>query len=228
MSYEAQRMHILDRIESGQISAEEGLMLLQALISDQPHVEDDGDEVDVIRSSSNEIPQPQTAHAPMPVVEPEVMPTQPAALPPETEKWRRFWIIPLWIGVAILLVGSALMYWALQAAGMSFWVALASIPFLIGLLLIIFAWQSRTTPWIHLRVTQPGGEKPERIAFSFPIPIRPTMWFFRTFGGKIPKIQEISLDKILFAVDQSANAENPIYIQVDEGNKGEKVEIYIG
>lgn len=137
-------------------------------------------------------------------------------------------MIPFWLGVIVLIIGGGLMYWTLDTRGVGVTFILASIPFILGLGIMLLSWQSRTAPWIHIRITQPAGEKPERIALSFPLPIRPALWFFRTFSGHIPKMQDISLDEILIAVNQSTNAENPIYVQVDEGDKGEKVEIYIG
>ncbi len=231
MTDEAERMQILDMIERGHITPDEGLKLLQALVSG-------GEEEDElladreIAAAVAPTPEMRAASAqPAPAFEPqpqELVDRQPSALPADAARWRQFWMIPLWIGVAILVLGGILMVSVLERAGLGFWFVLSAIPFLLGLVIIILAWQSQTAPWIHLRVTQAKGETPEHIAFSFPIPIRPTLWFLRTFGWKIPKLQEISLDKIIMAVDQSAKAENPIYIQVDEGEQGEKVEIYIG
>jgi hypothetical protein len=256
MTDEAERMQILEMIENGKISAEDGLTLLRALVSNQAETDDfENDTVDIVEdSSANEnllsLAHPQAGYqhetrtnptaadfmtaSTIPPTEmsgsaPEETKTQPArSIPEETQKWRQFWTIPFWIGVVILIIGGGLMYWALDARGAGVAFILASLPFILGLGIMIISWQSRTAPWLHIRITQPAGEKPERIALSFPLPIRPALWFFRTFGGHIPKMQDISLDQILMAVEQSTNADNPIFIQVDEGENGEKVEIYIG
>jgi hypothetical protein len=105
------------------------------------------------------------------------------------------------------------------------------VPFTLGLLAIILAWQSRTSPWLHLRVQQAPGETPQRIAISMPLPTGLAAWFLRTFGHRIPAMKEQGLDeldKMILAVGKNVSPDNPIYVQVDEGENGEKVEIYIG
>jgi hypothetical protein len=149
-------------------------------------------------------------------------------LPADANKWRQWWIIPLWVGVAITVSGGFLMYWAQQSAGIGLWFLCAGVPFLTGVAVMALAWASRSAPWLHLRVQQKPGEHPQRIAFSFPLPIRPTAWFLRNFGGRIPQLKDTSLDEVLLAVGESTSPESPIYIQVDEGDEGEKVEIFIG
>lgn len=259
MTDEAERMQILDMIESGKISAEDGLELLRALVFHQDDAEqDDSDYADGYEESAQSDThisftsslQDQAAsqqNIPLSTRAGNILDdhtneqteftgqaaeetaTQTASsIPIETEKWRRFWMIPFWIGVVILVIGGGLMYWALESNGIGVAFIFATLPFIFGLGIILLSWQSRTSPWIHLRITQAAGEKPERIAISFPLPIRPALWFFRTFGGHIPKMQDISLDEILLAVNRSTNSDNPIFVQVDEGDNGEKVEIYIG
>ena len=61
---------------------------------------------------------------------------------------------------------------AFQSNGLGFWFACAWFPFLLGVGLLAFAWNSRTSPWIHIRIDQKTGKSPQRIAFSLPIPIR--------------------------------------------------------
>jgi hypothetical protein len=41
---------------------------------------------------------------------------QPARLPPDAEKWRSWWVIPLWVGVGIIVVSVSLMYAALRSS----------------------------------------------------------------------------------------------------------------
>jgi hypothetical protein len=47
-------------------------------------------------------------------------------------------------------------------------------------------------------------------------------------GSRIPSLNGTSIDEVILAVANTTDAKNPIYIQVDEGQDGEKVEIYIG
>lgn len=137
-------------------------------------------------------------------------------------------MVPVWIGVGITVFGGLFMYLAMRSSGIGFWFVCASTPFILGVLVIAAAWGSRNAPWLHLRVRQAPGEKPEKIAFSMPLPIRPAAWFLRTFGRWIPGLQEQSFDEIILAVGEKTSPDNPLYIVVDEDETGEKVEIYIG
>jgi len=149
-------------------------------------------------------------------------------MPEDVEKWRRWWMLPIWAGATLTILAGALMYWAQQTYGLGFWFYCAWLPFLLGLGLIMIAWSSRTARWLHVRVQQAEGEWPRNIAISFPLPIRLTAWFFRLFGGRIPGLQGTSIDELILALDQTATPDNPLYVKVDEGEDGERVEVFIG
>jgi hypothetical protein len=268
------RLRVLEMIDEGTISAEEGLRLLQAF-SAADIAADAVDQVDVqagfteppVNESALEAdiplpggampnsqpavvgtagfaasqPDPTETAAQPPAAVPSsgshaaaehasepIAPTDPAALPADALKWKCWWMVPVWIGVAITVFGGLFMYLALRSSGIGFWFVCASVPFILGVLVIVLAWGSRNAPWLHLRVQQPAGEKPERIAFSMPLPIRPAVWFLRNFGRWIPSLKEHAYDDVILAVGDKTSPDNPLYIVVNEEEKGEKVEIYIG
>jgi hypothetical protein len=239
-------MQILEMIESGKISADQGLRLLQALAGEADPRPD--------TPLAAENPSPADAHpftgpapgndflggpsfsggsrgegssfhpSPESVARDELEP-----LPPDVGRWQRWWMIPFWAGLAFTMLGGLLMNWALlRARALSLWFCFASLPFLLGILIMALSWQSRKAHWLHLRIQQKPGEWPQTLAFSFPLPLRLAAWFFRTFGDYIPKLQGTSLDEVILALGQSATPENPLYINVDEGDDGERVQIFIG
>lgn len=244
MDLSNERMQILEMIESGRISADEGLSLLQALNSS----EQDGKEPvrealvepDTMQSTLSESAGAVSVQNPPGHENPQSTGFEHGDIPnmttsgpanglnPAIRKWKNWWTIPLWIGTAMTVFGGLFMYLAQQTYGLGFWFICAAVPFTIGLVVIVLAWQSRTAPWLHLRVQQPQGKSPEKIAFSFPLPLRTASWFVRTFGWMIPGMADKDLDRIIEAVGENANPENPLSILVDEGESGEKVEIYIG
>ena len=116
------------------------------------------------------------------------------------------------------------MLWVYQSTGFSFWFGCTWLPFLLGVAVIAMAWGSRSARWLHLR------EWPRTFAFSFPLPLHFAAWFMRTFGKFIPQVNEIGLDfdQLIEAFETSTNPETPFYIEVDDGEGGEKVQIYIG
>lgn len=154
--------------------------------------------------------------------------TQRTWLPPDIEKWRRWWMLPLWAGVGFTVLGGWLMYLDLQNSNIGFWFLCAWVPLLLGVAVMTLAWQSRTARWLHLRVYQKPGEWPQKIAISFPLPIRLTAWVLRTFRDKIPGLPDTSIDELILALGESATPENPLYVEVDQGEDGERVQIYIG
>ena len=235
MASDTERRIILEMIASGKISAEEGLRLIQAL--------DESEEED-LSAEAFEAPAAVQVHAAYvphsPAPAPQDEPAQEEAsiedepgakrvsLPGDVDRWRRWWMMPLWAGVALTVLAGVLMFWAQQASGFGFWFFCAWVPFVFGVLLILLAWGSRTARWLHLRVQQKEGEWPRNIAISFPLPIQLTAWFFRLFGDKIPGLRGTSVDEMILALDRTATPDNPLYVKVDEGEDGERVEVFIG
>lgn len=221
-------MQILSMIESGVITAEEGARLLQAF-------ESDADQADF-----EAVPPAETVPAGSPPLEGESPVAEAGEVidgrsgPPlgefdeQIEKWRRWWQIPLWVGVGITVLGGLLMFWAYMASGFGFWFGCAWLPFLLGVAVMALAVSSRTSRWLHLRVHQKPGERPQTIAISFPLPLRFAAWFVRNFGRYIPKLDRSGLDEMILALGNTTGPDSPFYIEVDEGEDGEQVQIYIG
>jgi len=182
-----------------------------------------------VESYSPETPtlEEEPAHFETPAV---VLPSRPDTpeVREDIRKWKRWWVIPLWIGAAVTVIGGLLMFWAYTAGGFGFWFACAWFPFLLGVGILALAWGSRTAPWLHVRVQQAPGEKPQKIAISFPIPVHLTAWGLRTFGHHIPHMENTSLDEVILALKDVARDETPLFVDVDEGEDGERVQVFIG
>jgi hypothetical protein len=204
MPGEAERMQILQMIEDGKVSAAEGLRLLDALGGG---------------AEAADTPTPEAATASA---------AETAGPDVDLDRWRRWWIIPMWIGIGILLVGALLMYGAYQAGGFGFWFGCATLPFIVGVIVMALAGFSQSARWLHIRVKTGQTEWPRNIAISFPLPIGLTAWFLRTFGSRIPKLRETGVDELIMALGEHTSAQTPLYINVDEGQGGEKVQVYIG
>ena len=194
---------------------------------------------------SNDNPPPSAAEAPSEQAVPEasssvnepaaeeepLTPEEPPAEEPKPDpgmlRFRSWWWIPMWVGVFITIVGATFMYLSYHSSGFGFWFACSWFPFLLGVLVLALAWGSRSARWLHVRVHQKEGERPQNINISLPIPIRLTAWFFRTFGDRIPGLKNTGVDEVILALEKTSR-DTPFYVQVDEGEDGEKVEVYIG
>lgn len=226
MSDESERLQILEMIESGVISASEGVRLLNALqgmlpVSVAPQV---GTEVGGETGEAEAIPPEAEPYYEEPPLQPE---KAAADLGASARKWRRFWWIPLWVGVGITVVSGALMYLAYVKSGFGFWFACTWFPFLLGVVVMALAWASRSARWLHVRVHQARDEWPRNIAISLPLPIRLTAWFIRIFSPHIPQMDATSLDELILALEKTSPSQ-PLSVHVDEGEHGERVEVYIG
>ncbi len=206
MTIAQDRLRILDQIDAGALTAEEGVRRLQALNTADPRSLADLQAAAGLRPGGSPAP------------------------PPDLAGWRRWWALPFGLGLALTLLSSGLLYWALRAADFQlsgwFWLALA--PFALSVTLMALAAASRGARWLHLRVNTGQAGWPRRITLSFPLPIRFTAWALRTFGRRIPRLQHTGLDELILALDETTSPQNPLYVEVDEGPNGEKVQVYIG
>jgi hypothetical protein len=173
--------------------------------------------------AASEASQPMGSQAIPAVI--EDLPENPS-FDPRAEKWRGWWRIPLWIGVIATVLTGLLLYSIYNAAGFNFWFACAWFPFMISVAIVALAWASRSAHWIHIRVHQHPGERPQNIAISFPIPLSLMGWFLRTFRSKIPNLQGVNPDEMILALNH-VTPEKPFYVEVNEAD-GERVEVYIG
>jgi SHOCT-like domain len=224
MSNESERLQILEMIEKGVISASEGVRLLNSL---------QGEPGETANSQLSDTASSAAKFSPMEevVVEEPVPESNTSSAPfqfnAETKKWRRFWWIPLTVGIVITVISGLLMFVAYQRSGLGFWFACLWFPLLFGIILLSLGAASRAMRWLHVRVHQEPGKRPQTIASSMPIPVRFVAWVLRIFKPHIPNMDKTNLDEAILALDK-ISPDQPFYVKVDEGDSGEKVEVYIG
>lgn len=230
---EEERRKVLEMVENGQITPEQGLELLNALQEEPdslpPTLPLQAERFTAGSTSGEQFGQSPASPEPEVTVEDQPSDkkkTSPSGIPPGMSKWRNFLWIPLWVGIGITVLGGLLMLLAYLKGGFGFWFACAWFPFLLGVAVLALTAASRTARWVHVRVTQPPGEFPQKIAISLPIPIRLTAWGLKVFGKYIPENENINLDEMVMALEH-VTPEAPLYVEVDEGD-GERVEVYIG
>ncbi|MBI3241277.1 MAG: hypothetical protein HYZ49_03180 [Chloroflexi bacterium] len=207
MTSDNERMQILQMIEDGKISAEEGLRLLNALSA----------------KLQGDTPSPAGA---LPAGEGRGGGRPPQ--PEELNRYRGWWIKIMWLGVAVTILGSLFLYWVLKVAGVSFWLALASPPFVLGVAIMALAWASRKAKWLHIRIkTGEKSDGPRRLLISLPLPIGLVAWLLRMISPFIPKLRDTGVDELILALNETTSPEAPLFVDVDEGD-GERVQVYIG
>lgn len=197
---ESERLEILKMVEMGQIDAKDAALLLSALKESQPVEEADG----------------TLAEAPSPVREPPE--------PMET-RWARFWIYPLMAGGVMLLFGALVVALVSLTGGAWGWLLCGWPLLLLGLLVFGLALWSRSATWMHLRISEGGKRK---MALSFPVPLGLAAWALRIAQPFVPQLRDTGVDEVILAVRDSASKGEPLYIDVQDDEDGERVELYLG
>jgi len=228
-------MKILKMIENGEISPEEAAQLFKNLGTDQP-MQEEG-ELDTLgilakieqgEMSADQgislIGNSQDDQSQNDSFEEDGNRSTPFISDEELDRWKRWWTIPLYVGVGIVVLSAIWLNSAYQSSQFGFWFYCSWIPLLLGLSLIGLSWGSRSGPWIHVRVR---GRR-ERVAVSIPAPLKLTGWALRNFGHHIPPLDKTSVDEIILALENTSKQNSPLFIQVDDGDKGEHVEVFIG
>jgi len=225
-----EQLQILKMLEEGQIGAEEAAELLAALrpeeersfaalrMTDDVRMTDDARMTDEARMTDDEGGEP--------ALRPEVA-AEPSSAPGwegPPARWSRFWIYPALVGGGLLILGAmvlGLLYAASAAPG---WRVCGWLPMILGLVVAILAWWSRNARWLHLRVKEKGERN---IAFSFPLPLTLTAWVVRLAQRFVPKLKETGVDEMILALRDS-NRDEPFFMDVQDDEEGEHVQIYIG
>jgi hypothetical protein len=217
-----ERNQVLKMIADGKITPEEGLQLMQVL---------EQQALDPEIPTSIPAPEPE-----IPAVETSVN-AEPAEKPgfdadPRIERIkatvRRLWQIPLWIGIAITVLSALGMYAVMRGSGMHFWFYFLLLPLLLGVLVTAMAVGSRQARWIFVDVHQKPGQRPEHIFLGFPLPLRLTTWFLRVFGPMIPSLRRTNVDEVIQVIETGFAGKEPLIVNVDDGEDGERVQVYIG
>ena len=207
MADEAERK-ILDMVEQGTITPEEGLRLIHAM--DNPKKAEKAQaEVEVLPADDQD-PAPQISDEER----------------RRMNRLKRWWVLPFAIGLLITTLGTIWMYTAFNANGFGWGFLLAWFPFLLGIFVVAVSFQTSRSVWLHVRIKQKPGESPPRLAISLPVPVGLTRWFLQAFGGRIPGLKDQPYQDYADILD-GLSPEEPFYVHVNDED-GEEVEVFIG
>ena len=206
MSSDEQKQ-ILKMVEDGKISAEEAMTLIKAI--DETPVED------VVE-----------------VFEAEAGPGQERSESLDFEevkaRAKKFAMIPLWIGVGFTVLGAYWMYVLVQNANYGFWFFCAWLPLLLGLLVVALSAGGMNSRWLYVNVDQRKGEWPQHFTMGFPLPLGVINWILRNFGHYMRGMDRTNVDEIINVLSLTKHLDEPLIVNVDEGDEGERVQVYIG
>jgi uncharacterized membrane protein HdeD (DUF308 family) len=197
------RLKVLKMVETGQIDVQEATMLLAAL--------EEAEAPDRPEASSETLAQ-------------ATGPAQESGQRREN-RWASLWIYPLMAGGVVLILGSLVIGLVYATGAALGWLVCGWLPMLSGLMIVFLALWSRQASWMHLRISEGGRRK---MALSFPLPLTLVAWAVRIAEPFIPQLQKTGVDDLIVALRASGSRGEPIFIDVQDDEEGERVELYIG
>ncbi len=202
-----ERKKILQMVADGKISAEEAATLMRALD------ESAEEEIQVVEAGPSFGSEKTDA--------------------PEFEEVRRrafrFALIPLWVGIIFTVLSAWGMFSIQQNAGVNFWFVCLAMPLMFGVLLIALGAGSKSARWLYVNVDRSNQEEwPKNITIAFPLPLSLAGWFLKNFGSHISGLKNTNVDAIVQAIAMAKNISEPLIINVDDSDDGEKVQVFIG
>ena len=213
---ESKWREILEKVERGEMSPEEGARQMA--------------------QSTREMPMEPAPDAPSTSSVPAVI----ASPQPEAEVvedfnsvyafWRNWWVVPLSIGAIIFVLGASLESWA-NATQHGFWMVCGVFPLLLGVIVLVLSFWSRTARWLHVRIREANstsGTRATKVAVSMPIPTQTIGWMLKLFGRFIPGLRDqpqiyTMIPEMMAALDKSGD---PLVVEVNDKN-GDEVRVYI-
>jgi hypothetical protein len=202
-----ERKKILQMVADGKINAEEAATLMRAL--DETAEE----EIEVLGTGSDFGYERSDA--------PEFEHVRKRAM--------RFAMIPLWIGIVFTVLSAWWMFSIQQNAGLNFWFFCMSMPFVLGVLLIAMGAGSRSSRWLYVNVDRSHqNEWPRNITIALPLPLGLVSWFLKNFGPHIEGLKRTTVDEVVMAISMAKTITEPLIVNVDDGDDGERVQVFIG
>jgi len=207
-----ERKRILQMVEEGKISADEAAQLMRALEADANEDQAEA-EIEVVETGAGSSHERSEA--------PEFGAVKARA--------RRFALIPLWVGVFLTISSAWIIYSIQQTAGVNFLFYCMVFPLMLGVLLIAVGAGGSSTRWLYVNVDRrEAREGPKNITLGFPLPLRLTAWFLRNFGHNMRGMKKTNVDDIIEVLDATGKSDEPLIINVDNDEGGERVQVYIG
>jgi hypothetical protein len=210
-----ERRKVLQMVADGKISAEQAATLMKAL-------EENAEAgIEVLPAAQNEHGETGSGSGPER--------SDASDFDEVRKRARRFAAIPLWTGVLLTTLTAWGMFAIQQNNGMNFWFFCLSMPLLLGMILIWLGAASGGTRWLYLNVDRSQQhEWPRQITLAFPLPLGLVSWFLQTFGSYISGLKRTHVDEVVNAIALTKSINEPLIVNVDDSEDGERVQVFIG
>jgi hypothetical protein len=128
-------------------------------------------------------------------------------------------------GGAVLILGLTVMSLVYATDAATGWRVCGWLPMILGLVLMLLAWWSRRARWLHLRISKAGRRE---VAFSIPLPLTLVACGLHAAQFLVPQLKETGVDDLIIALRDSMTGDEPLFVDVQDEEEGERVQVYIG
>jgi hypothetical protein len=133
------------------------------------------------------------------------------------------------IGIIFTVLSAWAMFGIQKNNGLNFWFFCMTMPLFLGILLTMLGAGSRTSRWLYVNVDRSHQtEFPRNITIAFPLPLGLASWVLKNFGHMFSGLKNSNVDEIVQAIAMAKNITEPLIVNVDDGDDGEKVQVFIG
>jgi hypothetical protein len=142
----------------------------------------------------------------------------PVAFPPPPA-WASQWLAIVLVGTVFMFMGLGFTFLVIGGTVSAWWLLLTLPLLLVGSLVVLLGYFCSSQRWLHFHIDSDDA----KFKFSLPLPfswITGLFRFARMFEPKLAVITDDVLDELTYA------AEGYFYVEVDEADKGEYVQIY--
>ncbi|MCP4543108.1 MAG: DUF2089 domain-containing protein [Chloroflexi bacterium] len=188
---------------------DERMRILELIEAGEINAEEGARRLEAFSESIGAPERPVTPHTPI---------SRPALV-----EW--LWQVVFWIGVALMAVGGLLVASVYTERLVTGWSAWGWIIFLLGMVVGLVGWWLQRAPWLSVRVQPSDGPK---INIALPLPLTLIAWGLRIARPFVPQLEETGADEVLLALRDGMKEGQPFLVEVDEGDDGERVQVYIG
>ena len=146
-----------------------------------------------------------------PDADPVVFPPPPA--------WASQWLAIVLVGTVLLFMGLGFSFLVIGGTISAWWLLLTLPSLLVGSLVVLLGYFCSSQRWLHMHIDSDDA----KFKFSLPLPfswITGIFRFARLFEPRLAVITDDVLDELTYA------AEGYFYVEVDEADKGDYVQIY--
>jgi hypothetical protein len=88
---------------------------------------------------------------------------------------------------------------------------------------------SKSARWLYVNVDRSHqNEWPRNITIALPLPLGLVSWFLKNFGSQIGGLKRTTVDEVIMAISMAKTITEPLIINVDDSDDGERVQVFIG